>query len=74
MSIIDKAQDKVQVAEGKTKQAVGDVTDNNDLKAEGQADEAKGKLGQAVDSIKEGAADVKDGVVDAAKNVKDAVK
>ncbi len=34
---------KVDEAKGKIKQAVGDLTGNDDLKAEGQVDEAVGK-------------------------------
>ena len=50
-------------AKGRIKQAAGDLTDNDDLKREGEADEtagkvknmiddAKGKLDDAVDSVK----------------------
>ena len=50
-------------AKGRIKQAAGDLTDNDDLKREGQADEtagkvkdmlgdAKDKLDDAVDSVK----------------------
>jgi uncharacterized protein YjbJ (UPF0337 family) len=44
-------------AKGRAKQAVGDLTDDKDLKAEGKADETGGKVKEkfddAVDSIKD---------------------
>ncbi|MDW3215336.1 MAG: CsbD family protein [Ilumatobacteraceae bacterium] len=55
------AMDKVT---GRAKQAAGDLTDNDELEREGEADEAAGKAKDAVD-------DVKDGVNDAIDNVKD---
>ena len=36
---------------GKAKEAVGDLTDNDDLKNEGHADQAKGKVKDAVDKV-----------------------
>jgi uncharacterized protein YjbJ (UPF0337 family) len=49
---------------GRIKQAAGDLTDDGDLKREGQRDEAAGKLKNTVD-------DVKDKVDDAIDSVKD---
>jgi uncharacterized protein YjbJ (UPF0337 family) len=40
-------------AKGHLKQAVGDLTDDKDLEAEGKADELAGKAKDAVDSAKE---------------------
>jgi uncharacterized protein YjbJ (UPF0337 family) len=44
-------------AKGRMKQAVGDLTDDKDLKAEGKADETGGKVkdkfDDAVDSVKD---------------------
>ena len=40
MSAIDKAKDKVQTAKGDVKEAVGDVTGDDALKAEGKGDKA----------------------------------
>jgi len=44
-------------AKGRTKQAVGDLTDDKELQAEGQADESSGKLkdkfDDAVDSVRD---------------------
>ena len=39
---------KIDRAKGKIKQAVGDLTHDDDLKAEGRVDEAMGKVQEAV--------------------------
>jgi len=44
----ERAQRKVDQAKGKVKQAVGTLTRNDDLKAEGQVDETVGKVETAV--------------------------
>ena len=51
-------------AKGRVKQAAGDLTDNDRLKREGQADEKAGKLKEAVENMK-------DKVEDAIDNVKE---
>ncbi len=51
-------------AKGKIKQAAGDLTGDDDLKAEGEYDEKAGK-------VKEVVGDVKDKVDDAVDTVKD---
>lgn len=63
--------DKVK---GKVKQAIGDLTDNKELKREGERDENKGKLEGAVEGVKGAAEDVKNAVKDGGRAVKDAVK
>lgn len=40
-------------AKGRVKQAVGDLTDDKDLKREGKVDEGAGKVKQAVDKVKD---------------------
>ena len=45
-------------AKGKIKQAAGDLTDDTDLKREGQADEAAGKVKEGVDKVKDKVTDV----------------
>jgi len=40
-------------AKGRVKQAVGDLTDDRDLKREGKIDETSGKVKQAVDKVKD---------------------
>ena len=42
---------KVDQAKGRVKQALGDVTGNESLKAEGQMDEAGGKVEEAVGQL-----------------------
>ena len=51
-------------AKGRIKQAAGDLTDNDELRREGKADEAAGK-------VKEFLGDAKDKVDDAVDSVKD---
>jgi uncharacterized protein YjbJ (UPF0337 family) len=53
MSGIDKMKNKTEELSGKGKEAVGDATDNRDLEAEGQADQAKGNLKQAGEKVKD---------------------
>ena len=53
-------------AKGRAKQAVGDVTGNDDLRREGKVDE---KAGQAKDKV----GDLKDKAENAIDNVKDKV-
>jgi uncharacterized protein YjbJ (UPF0337 family) len=40
-------------AKGRVKQAVGDLTDDDDLKREGKLDEAGGKLKDGIDKVKD---------------------
>jgi uncharacterized protein YjbJ (UPF0337 family) len=53
MATEDKAAHKVTEVKGKLKEAAGHVTDDPDLKAEGQADQAKGNIKQAGDKVKD---------------------
>jgi uncharacterized protein YjbJ (UPF0337 family) len=56
--------DKTDQAKGRVKEAVGSLTNNDDLKREGKTDrvagEAKEKVGQAKDKVEEGIDKVKD--------------
>ncbi|MCW2880571.1 MAG: CsbD family protein [Sphaerisporangium sp.] len=63
MGAEDKISNKAEELKGKVKKGVGDVTGDDELKAEGEADETKGNVKQAGERVK-----------DAAKNVKDAFK
>jgi uncharacterized protein YjbJ (UPF0337 family) len=47
---------------GRAKEAVGDLTDDDSLKAEGKADRASGKAKKVVDKTKDKAEDVIDKV------------
>lgn len=58
---------KVDQVKGRVKQAVGDLTNDKNLKAEGQRDEASGKVQEAVGEIRHKAHD-------AIKEVRSAVK
>lgn len=64
MGLFDKAKDKAEELVGKGKQAVGDATGNESLKAEGHKDEAAGKIKGTGEDVKDKAAekfnDIKD--------------
>ena len=62
MSLEDKIKNTVEETGGKVKQAVGDLTDNKDLKSEGQADKTSGGLKNAGESVKDAAGKAKDAV------------
>ena len=51
-------------ARGRVKQAAGDLTDDDDLKAEGKLDELGGKAKEALEGMKDKAADAVDAVKD----------
>ena len=53
MSIKDKFNNKVEEVKGKTKEGVGDATDDKSLENEGKADQAKGNLKQAGEKVKD---------------------
>lgn len=53
MSGIDKVKNKVEEAKGGAKEKVGDVTGNEQLQDEGQADQSKGNLKQAGEKVKD---------------------
>ncbi|HEY2523083.1 MAG TPA: CsbD family protein [Streptosporangiaceae bacterium] len=53
MATEDKAAHKATEVKGKIKEGVGDATDDQELQAEGQTDQAKGNLKQAGDKIKD---------------------
>ena len=49
---------------GRAKEAVGDLTDNDDLKREGQADRAGGKAKEVIENAGEKAKDLVDDIKD----------
>jgi uncharacterized protein YjbJ (UPF0337 family) len=53
MATEDRAAHKATEVKGKVKEGVGQATDDQELEAEGQADQAKGNLKQAGDKIKD---------------------
>jgi uncharacterized protein YjbJ (UPF0337 family) len=53
MSVDDKAENKAEELKGKGKEAVGRATDDEQLEAEGQTDQAKGNIKQAGEKVKD---------------------
>ena len=53
MGLGDKIQNAAEKAGGKGKEAVGNATGDENLKAEGQADQTKGDLKQAGEKVKD---------------------
>ncbi|ORM38001.1 CsbD family protein [Williamsia sp. 1135] len=64
MGLADDAKNKAEELKGRGKEAAGSATDNKDLKAEGQGDQAsanvKQKVTDAADAVKNKTNDVKD--------------
>jgi len=53
MATEDKAAHKATEVKGKIKEGVGRATDDEELEAEGQVDQAEGNLKQAGDKVKD---------------------
>jgi uncharacterized protein YjbJ (UPF0337 family) len=53
MGLADKAKNKAEEVKGEGKEAAGQATDDDQLKAEGKADQAKGNIKQAGEKIKD---------------------
>ena len=53
MSAMDKLSNKAEELQGQAKEKVGGATGDEDLQAEGQADQAKGDVKQAGEKIKD---------------------
>ncbi|WZH50966.1 MAG: CsbD family protein [Nocardioides alkalitolerans] len=53
MGIADKAKNAAEDLKGKAKEAVGDVTGNDELKAEGKADQTKSSAKKAGENVKD---------------------
>jgi uncharacterized protein YjbJ (UPF0337 family) len=53
MGLDDKTKNKAEELKGKGKQAVGQVTNDEELEAEGKVDETKANLKQAGEKIKD---------------------
>lgn len=53
MGIADKAKNAAEDLAGKAKEAVGDATNKDDLKREGQADQAEAKVKKTGESVKD---------------------
>ncbi|WP_204299662.1 CsbD family protein [Actinoplanes campanulatus] len=52
MGLDDKIENKTQEAAGKAKQNIGEATDDQDLQAEGKADQRSSNIKQAGEKIK----------------------
>ena len=57
MGLDDKVKNKAEEFSGKTKEMVGDATDNERLEAEGKAQEATAKAKQLIEEAKDKARD-----------------
>ena len=53
MGIADNAKNAAEDLKGKAKEAVGDVTGNDELKAEGKADQTKSSAKKAGENVKD---------------------
>lgn len=53
MGLEDKIQNSTEDLGGKAKEAVGDATDNDQLKGEGKADQAKSAIKDAAENAKD---------------------
>lgn len=53
MGMDDKMKNAAEELKGKAKEAVGDMTDNEKLEAEGKMDQAKANLKQAGEDVKD---------------------
>jgi uncharacterized protein YjbJ (UPF0337 family) len=53
MSTDDKIEAKTDEVKGKAKETAGQVTDDEELEAEGKGDQMKGNLKQAVEKVKD---------------------
>lgn len=60
MSFIDKAKHKAEEIVGEVKEKVGDLTGNDQLKAEGKKDQVSGNVKQTGDSVKDAASNLGD--------------
>ena len=53
MATTDKAKNTAEQAKGKLKETAGRLSGNDDLRAEGKADQTKGNLKQAGEKVKD---------------------
>jgi uncharacterized protein YjbJ (UPF0337 family) len=53
MGLVDKAKNAAEDALGKAKEVVGDITDNDSLKAEGKADQTSSAAKDKVEDVKD---------------------
>ena len=65
---------KLEDAAGRVKEAAGTLSGNDDLKAEGAADQASAQAHEAINDAADKAKEMVEGVTDAAEGAIDAVK
>jgi uncharacterized protein YjbJ (UPF0337 family) len=65
--------DKAQEVAGRAKRTAGDLTGNDDLEAEGAADQAEAKVKQGIDAAAEKATEVKESVSEVADVARDKI-
>ncbi len=58
----DRTWNLIQYLGGKAKETTGEATDNEDLEAEGKADQTKASFKDAADKVKDGLRDVNKGL------------
>jgi uncharacterized protein YjbJ (UPF0337 family) len=62
MGLKDKAENKVENLKGQGKESAGKATGDENLEAEGKADQTSSKVKDAGEHVKDAAKDVKDGL------------
>lgn len=67
----DRIKGKVDDTAGRIKRQVGEWTDNDDLQAEGAAQQVKGKVESAWGKTKDAVRDASDNLKDSARDVQD---
>ena len=60
MSFTDKIKNKAENATGVAKEKAGEATGDNELRAEGKAEQSKASLKDAGEKVKDAASNVKD--------------
>ena len=60
MGFDDKTENKAEDLKGRAKEAAGSITGDDELKAEGRADQAESSVKQAGEKAKDALGDVKD--------------
>lgn len=71
MGIDDKINNAATEHVGAAKEAAGNVTGNDELKREGQGDQAQAKVQDAGEKIKDAAKDIGDNLREAAAKIKE---
>jgi len=69
MGLNDRVENKVQDLAGRGKEAVGAATDDESLKSEGKADQAKAGIKDKIEDVSDKVGDVKDKITDKVDDV-----